>query len=31
MKMNVSAAALGQQAMVVSSDTENALRLVNAK
>jgi hypothetical protein len=31
MKMNVSAAALGQQAMVVSSDTENALRLVNAR
>ena len=31
MKMNVTAAALGQQAMVVSSDTENTLRLLDGK
>jgi hypothetical protein len=31
MKMNVTAAALGPMAMVVSSDTENALRLVDTK
>jgi hypothetical protein len=31
MKMNVTAAALGQQAMVVTSDTENTLRLVDGR